>query len=471
MKVLICGAGRVTRELLKRLGESWSVTLLDMSEQRMKLLSPEFTNIQKTVAGDASSPVVLDQAGLAEQDYVLALTNSDEVNKATVGFAKEKGVPQILALVNDPVNLPEFAKLEVRLITAGIMMAKSIYHYLQDPRISVTPLTAGQGEILELQVGPHSWMVGNRAGMVSDANWRLTAIFRDEELLFPDAFTEIKPGDRLIVIGQHDTFKPLCNFLDCGGVHFPLSYGPGLLMVLTAGDRDKQGKILAESLHLAQNVRIRYMTVLCAEEECGIQEELQGWAETLDIRVHKTEGKLVDELKQLGTKQNYGLVVMPPLEKSFFKSLTKTVLVDLAHSLPCPVIFSRGTAPYKRILVPFNATPMAQTALETAMDLARQTQAEVTVVVVQEPEFLHTSKESAWVEEVFKKARDLAHIHKVNLEEVAKTGNPVREITALSKDYNLVVLGSNTKAKDLFSPHVGELLAEKSACSVLIVTS
>ncbi|MGB6931035.1 MAG: NAD-binding protein [Syntrophobacteria bacterium] len=74
MKVLICGAGKVTRHLLARLGESWHVTLIDKSEDKLQDLIAKSENVQKVIAADGSSPVTLDDAGVVDFDYVLALT-------------------------------------------------------------------------------------------------------------------------------------------------------------------------------------------------------------------------------------------------------------------------------------------------------------------------------------------------------------------------------------------------------------
>ena len=76
MKVLICGAGKVARHLLSRLGERWHVTLIDKSEEKIQDFISKFQNVQKVIAADASSPVTLDDVGVADFDYVLRMTRS-----------------------------------------------------------------------------------------------------------------------------------------------------------------------------------------------------------------------------------------------------------------------------------------------------------------------------------------------------------------------------------------------------------
>ena len=107
-----------------------------------------------------------------------------------------------------------------------------------------------------------------------------------------------------------------------------------------------------------------------------------------------------------------------------------------------------------------------------AIDLAQQMQSSVTVVVVQEPEFLHgdAAEDDTWVKKQLKKIRELARIHKIQINEELRAGNPVKEITALAKNFDLMVLGSENREKDFLSPHVGELIVRKALCSTLIVT-
>jgi nucleotide-binding universal stress UspA family protein len=88
---------------------------------------------------------------------------------------------------------------------------------------------------------------------------------------------------------------------------------------------------------------------------------------------------------------------------------------------------------------------------------------------VEEPEFIRGVEEEEWAEAVLKRVRELAHIYKFEFEVIIKKGNPVKEVVALAQDFNLMVMGSTTREKGLFSPHVGERMAQDVACSVLII--
>lgn len=467
MKVLICGAGRVSRHLLRRLGESWHVTLIDKSEEKLNDVILEFQNVQKVIAADASSPVTLDDAGVVNFDYVLALTENDKVNLAICDYAGSQGVSHLLALANDQENQVKFQEIGARTVLGSTMLAKSIYHYLQDPRVNLMSLNLGQAEIMEMDASDHFQVVGKKAASLVGEDWRLVALFRQNEMLFPEPETVIEAGDRLVIVGEPDTFEALCTYLECGVPHFPLGYGPDLLLALPPGSDHEQ--LIRESMHLAQNSKVKSLTIVCSKEEGSIQEALETWTQSIDILVKTVEGDLEDHLPEIGSQENYGVMVVHPFEASFFVSLAKPTLISLAHSISCPLLVARQTHPYERILVPFNATPKAEIALGVAVDLARQFGAEVAVVVVEEPEFILGVQEEEWAESVLKRVRELAHIHKFEFKEIVREGNPVKEIVTLTKDYNLVVVGSTTKEKGIFSPHVGELIAQEVQCSALII--
>jgi trk system potassium uptake protein TrkA len=467
MKVLICGAGKVARHLLARLGERWLVTLIDKSEDKLQDLIPKFQNVQKVIAADGSSPVTLDDAGVADFDYVLALTENDKVNLAICDHASSQGVSHLLALVNEEENKERFQKIGARPVLGSTMLAKSIHHYLQDPRINLMSLSLGQAEIMEMDVADHFQVVGKGAASLTDEDWKLVAILRQNEMFFPNPETVIEVGDRLVIVGRPDTFEALCTHLECGVPHFPLGYGPDLLLALLPGSNHEE--LIKESMHLAQNTKVKSLTVLSSKEEGDIQETLGTWTQTIDIKEVTVEGNVEDYLEEIGSQENYGLMVLHPFEASFFVSLAKPTLISLAHSISCPLLVARQTHPYERILVPFNATNMAEVALGITVDLAHQFGAEVSVAVVEEPEFIRGVEEEEWTETVSKRVRELAHIHKFDFEVIIKKGNPVKEVVALAKDFNLMVMGSTTREKGPFSPHVGEHMAQDVPCSVLIV--
>lgn len=471
MKAIICGAGKYARHLLARLGERWRVTLIDRAEETLNPLLKQYAVVERTIAGDASSPVLLEDAGLKDSDYVLALTNHGKVNLAVSGFARESGVPHVMAVLNDLEFASKYRELDVYTLSPGKTIADIMYHYLQDPRINVFPLAQGRGEVVELEVSRDNWIAGMSVDILDEEGWRVAGLFRDGKLVPPRDGATIQEGDRLILLGRRDFFRSVCSLLACAYMPFPLAWGDGLLTVMNGESRESARSTLRETMYFVPNTRISHVSVLRPTNAPDPSEYLDQWRDRYHINVHETAGNPVSEIEPTCKKENIGLVILRPLEKSFLKSLTRPEMIALAHTLPCPMLVARHTHPYERILVPFSGTPRSERALETAFDLAEQFDAAIDAAVVEEPEFIHGEEREEAIRSIFRRVREMSHIHKVKVGEIRREGNPVRELTRLAADYDLMVIGSTRKEKELLTPHLGELLVEKAPCSVLIVAS
>ncbi len=80
MKILILGVGQVGRSAAYSLAREPAneVTVVDVNEPALRELQDRID--VRAVAGNASYPSVLEAAGIADTDILIALTTSDEVN-------------------------------------------------------------------------------------------------------------------------------------------------------------------------------------------------------------------------------------------------------------------------------------------------------------------------------------------------------------------------------------------------------
>src|ERR1700685_2347595 len=80
MKILILGAGQVGRSAAAHLSreEANEVTVVDINEDTLRDLQDRLD--VRTIAGNAAHPTLLEAAGAAEAEIIVALTSSDEVN-------------------------------------------------------------------------------------------------------------------------------------------------------------------------------------------------------------------------------------------------------------------------------------------------------------------------------------------------------------------------------------------------------
>jgi trk system potassium uptake protein TrkA len=99
VKIIILGAGQVGRTAAYHLAreEANDVTVVDTNDLLLRDLQDRLDI--RTVAGNAAHPNVLEQAGAAGADMVVALTNSDEVNMVPPRGAHAAGTPTKIARI------------------------------------------------------------------------------------------------------------------------------------------------------------------------------------------------------------------------------------------------------------------------------------------------------------------------------------------------------------------------------------
>jgi trk system potassium uptake protein TrkA len=113
---------------------------------------------------------------------------------------------------------------------------------------------------------------------------------------------------------------------------------------------------------------------------------------------------------------------------------------------------------------------MSALALEIAHDIARQVDGKISVVIVTEPAFIRGEEPERWTDLAKDHAREIAGIYRIPIELVTPEGNTVKEVVKLATDHDLVIIGSTAENVPFLKPHVGQLIAERSPCSVLVVT-
>ena len=468
-KIMLCGDGPVIRELLKRMGQLWRVTLVGSARPALEKAAAVFDGEVAVVEGDPSSPLVLQQAGMEEQDYLLALAADDQVNLAVAQAGREAKVPHVLCLYSEAVNQPLFRQLGVEALLASGALARQLHQFLENPGVRATPLALCRGAVLEMNTSELPQLVGRKARSVRTKDWSLVGLIRGEELVLLRRETRIKLGDRLVILGQPDMFGRVCTDLDCNLAGFPLAWGHTLLVALTPNDPDEHERVLNEGLFWALNSKVEETIILCRQGQSDFQHLLNEWPSALQVRVETVERNLLARARQICEEEKVGLAVLGKFEPTLLGSLARSALMDLAESLGSPVVLSGGTSPYGGILVPFNGSPRAELALEVACEVARLTGGELSAALVEEPQFIRGGDTESWLQKAQTRARDLAHAHKLSLKQVVLQGNPVRQISALSKDFDLLVVGGSSRGRGLLSPNVGEHLAQKAACSVLLV--
>ncbi len=203
-KILVLGAGEVGVNVAQRLAkEDRQVVIVDNKPE--KIMAVQNTLDVQAFLGSASSPVVLDQAGVAEAGIVVATTGSDEVNLLACLFANIRN-PESLKLAR--VKNEEFAAAELMrpeclnikaIINPDIEVVNNIIRMLTLPR-AVDYGEFGNGRIkvlaIEVRSGPLLDQPLTRFQSIArDPGVRVGGILRGDHLFLPSGSAVIGVND------------------------------------------------------------------------------------------------------------------------------------------------------------------------------------------------------------------------------------------------------------------------------------
>ena len=104
MKALIVGCGRVGSSLARSLAdEGWEVVVVEQREEALARLGNDWRH--PIVIGHGMDADVLEEAGIADADVVIAATDGDNTNLIIAQVAtKRYGVANVAARIQDPAR-------------------------------------------------------------------------------------------------------------------------------------------------------------------------------------------------------------------------------------------------------------------------------------------------------------------------------------------------------------------------------
>ena len=224
MKIVILGAGRVGTSLAESLvSEKNDITVVDLDAPRLRLLQDKFD--LRTVAGSASHPSVLVDAGIEDADMLIAVTQSDEINLVACRLAAQLfNVPTRIArlrdgefIANERILGPEGFCVDLsicpeQIVTEYIVKLIRFPEALQvlefaDGKVSLVAVRAFQG-------GP---LVGRPLSElrkhIPDVEARIAAIFREDRPIVPEGDTVVQAGDEVFCLAATEDIREVLREL------------------------------------------------------------------------------------------------------------------------------------------------------------------------------------------------------------------------------------------------------------------
>ena len=226
MKVIVCGAGQVGFSIARHLAlENNDVTVVDQSPEMIRRISD--TLDAKGIVGHASDPDVLEQAGIANADMIIAVTYMDEVNMVACQIAHSLfDVPTKIARVREQSYLqPIYANLFSRdhmpidvIISPEIEVARAVSRRLQVPgAFEMIPLVNDKVKLIGVRCEETCPLVNTPLRQLTelfpDLNIVIVGLMRDSKPMVPTADDHMVPGDEVyFVVDSEQVTRAMAAF-------------------------------------------------------------------------------------------------------------------------------------------------------------------------------------------------------------------------------------------------------------------
>ncbi len=203
MYCIVVGGGNVGYYLTKDLIRAGhEVLLLEKDRGCAARLEEELG--ETVMQGDGCDVRMMEDAGFARADVVVAVTGEDEDNLVVCQMAKTKfSAPRTIARVNSPANERIFATLG---IDGTVSSTRIIFNLIEqeiqtDEVVPIAALSRGNLEIVVVELSRDSRVVGQRISDVHlPAEAHIVSVIREDKGMLPNADMDLRVGDSVLAL-------------------------------------------------------------------------------------------------------------------------------------------------------------------------------------------------------------------------------------------------------------------------------
>ena len=200
MKVIIVGCGRVGARTAAALArEGHDVVVIDKDPQAFRLLPHGFKG--RTLEGYAFERPVLEEAGIAEADALVAATAGDNTNAVTARVAKEVyRVPDVISRIYDPQRAEIYRRYGVQTFAPTAWSATHIIELITSADLE-REQSFGNGEVQMMAAWVPDHLIGKQINELSSpGEIDVALIVRMGRGMLPVSGTSFEKDDQVHVL-------------------------------------------------------------------------------------------------------------------------------------------------------------------------------------------------------------------------------------------------------------------------------
>jgi trk system potassium uptake protein len=349
MKILILGAGQVGRTAAAHLSreEADEVTVVDHNEDALRDLQERLE--VRTVVGNAAHPTVLEAAGAAEADVMVALTSSDEVNMmacevAFTLFRTPTKIARIRAAeYTDRAALFGADALAVDVfISPERLVTEYVERLIAHPgTLQVLDFADGKVRLVAVRARAGGPLVGHKLRELPEhlpkKEVRVVAIYRDGRSVRPEGDTVIAAGDEVFFLAARDDIQRATSEMRQGdeAARRVVVAGGGNIGFRLARtlEHSNQVKIIERDARRARRIselldRAIVLHGDAADEELLIEENI----DSTDVFAAMTNSEEANILSAMLAKRLGARKVMALINKPSYAELVESGSIDVAVS-------------------------------------------------------------------------------------------------------------------------------------------
>ncbi|MBU4099749.1 MAG: Trk system potassium transporter TrkA [Proteobacteria bacterium] len=215
-RVLIVGGGRIGLRLATLLDDKPVYTkIIEKNPDRCAKLAEKLNKVV-VLHGDGSDQRLLNEENIQETDFVITLTDDEEINILASLLAKKLGARKTITKISKFSYFPLMSMIGIEQVVSPRLSAINtiLQHIRRGKILSSLSIKGEQAEFMEAVALETSEIVGRPLKNISFPKGSLVAsIIRNDNIIIPSGDSVIEPDDRIIIFATRQAIPKIEKIL------------------------------------------------------------------------------------------------------------------------------------------------------------------------------------------------------------------------------------------------------------------